>query len=444
MPVRPTTPRSSLLAATLLALVLPSAALAQSPAASGGAASLAPSSPAAGGTWFDGLATGVCFEVTLDGTDRIDFSVPPAVVECAQPHANEVAGIVDLGDGALPADVDRLALAGCDAVTTAFLGRPIASMSTLLFPFTTWPDATDWANGARQAICAVAGNGLIGSVASGDLAAPGETLAAFWQEGDSAEIHLLDGATGSSLRALTDAATTELLGPPAWAPDGSAVLFGAQLAEDDTDLFRAATDGSGVEPVLVGPGRQEGGDLSPDGRRVAYINNSAGGEYDIWVAPLDGTDGAAITDHPERDATPRWSPDGSRILFRRVTDGLSEIWVMAADGSDPHRLIDNGVDSYDPRWSPDGTAILYTTALDGTMDIWTATADGVDPRPLTDHPGAEEYPTFSRDGSRIAFMSDRLGTPTIWVINADGTGASLLSTLSPAGYPAFAPVALGD
>lgn len=440
MPVRSPSRRTPTLAVSLLALglVAPGAALAQSPGASD-------ATGATGGTWFDGLATGVCFEVTLDASGRIDFTAPPAIVDCAQPHANEVAGVVDLGDGDLPADVAERSIDGCAAVTAAFLGgRDITTMPALLMPFPVWPDATDWANGARQAVCSVVGNGLVGSAASGDLRAPGETLAAFWQDGESADIHLLDGATGESLGAITGDETTELLGPPSWLSDGSGVVFAAQLGEDDTDLFRAATDGSGVEPLLVAPLRQEGGDVSPDGTRIAYINNGAGGEYDIWVAPLDGSEGAAITDFPERDATPRWSPDGTQILFRRITDGLSEIWIMGADGTDPHRLIDNGVDSYDPRWSPDGTAILFTTAAAGSMDIWTAAADGTGARALTSHPGSEEYPTFSRDGSRIAFMSDRLGVPTIWIMNADGSAESLLSALSPAGYPAFAPVALGE
>ena len=175
MPVRPTTRTRVLLVAWLPLLALPGVVSAQDP-----------SSPA-GDTWFDGLTTGVCYELTLDGQNNVDFSVPPTIVDCAQPHANEVAGTVDLGDGDLPADVDRLAFEGCDAVVTAYLGRPISGLSALLFPFTAWPEPSDWASGVREAVCSVAGYGLIGSIAGGTLTAPGETLAAFWQESESAE-----------------------------------------------------------------------------------------------------------------------------------------------------------------------------------------------------------------------------------------------------------------
>lgn len=455
----PTSSAALSVAVVLLSAAVPATVLAQGPGRSAVPAAPSPAAvppsvapdptsaePRVTGTWFDGLVTGACFEITLDGQDRIDFSVPPTIVDCAQPHANEVAGVVPLGEGpALPANVDQLAVEGCSAVLTDFLGRPVETIPDLLFPFPVWPDASDWEKGVREAVCSVAGNGLIGTVASGRLAAPGEMLAVFWQESDSAEMYLLDGGTGEPLRALTGADTSELLGPPAWAPDGSSLLFGAQIADGDTDVFRAAADGSGVEPVITGSGRQEGGDVSPDGTHVAFIDNSAGGEYDIRVAPVDGSSpGELITDHPERDATPRWSADGSMILFRRVTDGRSEIWLMGADGSDPHRVIDIGAPAYDPRWGPDGTSILFTTEAGGSMDIWTAGADGSGARQLTTHPGAEEYPTFSRDGRFIAFMSDRMGVPTTWIMNADGSDASLVSTLSPAGYPAFAPVSLED
>lgn len=450
--------------AALLVVLLPGATIAQGPgktvptappaapseapvaSAAPGASADPGAAPTVTGTWFDGLVTGACYELTLDGANNVDFSVPPTIVDCAAPHANEVAGTVHLGDGDTPpANVDQLTVDGCTDVFAAFLGRPIDGLSNLLFPFPVWPDETDWAAGVRDAVCSVVGNGLIGSVASGSLTAPGETLAVFYQGEADADIWLLDAGTGEPIRAVTGDETTELLGPPAWAADGTSLLFAAQFADDDTDVFRAAADGSGVEPVIVGPGRQEGADEAPDGSTIAYIDNRAGGEYDIWLAPADGSaEGAAITDHPERDATPQWSPDGTQILFRRVTDGLSEIWLMGADGSDPRRLIENGVDTYDPRWAPDGASILFTTDAGGTLDIWTAAADGTGARQLTTHPGSEEYPTYSRDGRVIAFMTDRMGVPTTWLMNADGTDASLLSPIAPAGYPAFAPVEVAE
>ena len=402
-------------------------------------------SPAAAGAWFDPLAPGACFVLTFDDEGQVDFSSPPDPLPCVQPHDSEVVALVPLGDGDLPADVEERSLAACDAAYTAFLGRPIDEVQ--LYPFTVWPDAADWSAGVRDAVCIVYGE-LIGTAASGDLRAPGEHIAAHWQPEETSDLWIVNGATGEPVTQLTDDATTELLGPPEWLPDGTALLFGAQLSETDEDVYLVPADGVKREqPLITGPGKQDGATVSPSGTTIAYISNEAGGEYDILVRPFDAdpaAPGTPITDHPDRDATPRFSPDGTRILFRRATDGLSEIWGMGADGSDPVRLIDNGVDSYDPRWSPDGERILFTTAAAGSMDIWIANADGTEARQLTDHPGAEEYPTFSRDGSLIAFQSDRYGGPTLWIMDADGSDVSVLSGKGPIGYPTFSPVAAPD
>lgn len=426
--------RTSALAAAAMPVVLAATIM-------GGSAALAvtPSPSPATGTWFDGLAAGVCFDLELDGRGEVDFSVPVTPLDCDQPHGHEVVARVPLGADVLPGDLAERVSALCETEYTSFLGRPIGS--TGLVRFSVWPDEADWAAGVRDALCIVAGTGLIGTAASGDLSAPGEVLAAWWQPEDQADLWLFDGGTGEPLTALTDDTISELLGPPAWAPDGSSLLFAVLLTEDETAIFQVAAEGGPASLLVDAPRRQDGAVISPDGTRLAYISNEAGGEYDIFVRDLDSATGTPITDHPGRDATPRWSPDGSQILFRRETDGLSEIWVMNRDGSDATRLVENGVDSYDPRWSPDGATILFTTAAAGSLDIWAVDTDGSDVRRLTDHPGAEEYPTFSSDGRLIAFQSDRYGGPTLWLMRADGSDVSVLTpSIAPVGYPSFSPV----
>jgi TolB protein len=410
-----------------------------------GGGAVAAQSPSAGapepGAWFTDLAPGTCFEVSVDAQGFIDFARLPQVVPCAQPHGNEVVARVSLGDGdALPADLETSVPARCTQEVAAFLGGPAEEVG--LFAFPVWPDAADWDAGVREAVCSVAGSGLIGTARSGSLRAPGEVIAAWWQPADRAELWLFDGGTGAPLTQVTDGTQNALLGPPSWSSDAATLLFAVGVSDEDTQVHRVAAEGGPSTVLVDGPGRQDAAVFAPDGVTLAYISNEAGGEYDIFVGPV-GKTGSPITDHPGRDATPRYSPDGSQILFRRVTDGLSEIWVMAADGSDARRLIDNGVDSYDPRWSPDGATILFTTDLAGSFDIWAADADGTNVRPLTDHPGAEEYPTFSSDGRFIAFQSDRYGAPTLWLMTADGGEASVLTRgIAPVGYPSFSP--LGD
>ncbi|MFN8623272.1 MAG: septum formation family protein [Chloroflexota bacterium] len=428
---RPARATAALALAALAGGALAPAALAASPGAG--------ASPAVTGTWFDGMEPGACFAYATDAAGAPDLSRPATFLDCRAPHPNEVAARIPLGAGAaIPDDVDAAAQAGCDAAVTAFLGRPVTE--TPLQSGTVWPDASDWSKGARDAVCVVGGQDLIGSAAGGTVRAPGWTLAAWWQQEGAARLWLFDGGTGEPATAITDADLPAVLGPGSWTPDGGFITAEIALDDDDHDQVLVAADATGTQPLVGGPGRQVGAAIAPDGITLAYATNAAG-EYDIVTQDLAGGDPTVITDFPGRDATPRWSPDGTRILFRRVVDGRSEIWLMGRDGSDPHRLVDVGAAAYDPRWMPDGSAILFTTDAAGSMDIWTAGADGSDPHPLTDHPGAEEYPTISADGSRIAFQSDRLGTPTIWVINADGSDASLLIGQGPVGYPSFSPLA---
>jgi Tol biopolymer transport system component len=66
-------------------------------------------------------------------------------------------------------------------------------------------------------------------------------------------------------------------------------------------------------------------------------------------------------------------------------------------------------------------------------------ADGANQRPLTTHPADESYPAWSSDGELIVFRSSRYNGDTLWIMRADGSDASLLATLSPVGWPRFAP-----
>lgn len=399
-----------------------------------------PSPSAATGTWFDGLEAGVCFDSAPDGS--IDFSVPPQIVPCDGPHTSQVAGLASLGDGSFPTqDIQPQAGPLCAPLYAAFLGRPVEASG--LTPTQVWPDATDWTHGAHDIVCAVFSDGpIVGTAASGQLGATGETLAIYRQVGDTSELWLADAGTGALLRRIAGDAHRLLLGAPDWTPDGAALAATVAVADGDVDGWLFPIDGSAPTPLVTGPGKQDGVSISPDGRTLAYISDAGLPEYDIFTRGVAGGESTRLTEHEGRDASPQWSPDGARILFRRATDGVSDIWVMNADGTEQARLTDNGAGNFDPRWSPDGGQVLFTSNLGGDYDIWIMDAAGSDQRLLTDHPADDEYPTWSEDGSYIVFQSSRYGGPTIWLMLADGSAASLLVSEQPAGYPMFAPRSL--
>lgn len=390
------------------------------------------------GTWFDGLAAGVCFQDAF-ADNQFDFSVPAATVDCDQPHDNEIVALASLGD-AFPADVAAAANAACDPEYEAFLGRPITT--TLMFPFTVHPERSDWDAGVRHALCIVyAGQPVVGTAASAGLTAPGEMLAVYREVEGDPDLWLVDAGTGEVLRNVSDNGLTELLGPPAWSPDGTTILYAALVHDDNADIFAVSPDGAQTFVLVDGPFTEDNPAVSPTELVLAYIDHpSASEDFDIYLLDLETLEKTRLTTQPGRDSSPVWSPDGSRILYRSRVGDTSDIWVMDADGSNAQRLTDNGADNFDPRWSPDGETLLFTTDLDGNFDIWAMDVDGGNQRPLTTHPADDEYPTFSSDGRYIAFHSSRHGGTSLWLMRADGSDQSELTGYAPMGYPRFSPV----
>ena len=402
-------------------------------------ASLAVEAPSAG-TWSETLDAGVCFDDVFDAEGDFDFATPAATVPCDGPHDDEVVARVPYGgDVYLADDIEVRTRDLCAPQYEAFLGRPIGT--TAMGDFSVWPDEGDWAAGERDALCIVyASEPVRGTAASGDLRVPGARIATVGEVDGQRDVLVVDAGTGA-FQALTEADLSELLAPPAWTPDGTAIAFAAQADEASSDIHLARLD-SGKTTVLVSaPGSNDGPSFSPDGATLAYISDLESDEFELYGLDLAGGTSARLTTWDDRDSSPSWSPDGSQLAFRRRTDGVSDIWLMNADGSDPVRITDDGANDYDPRWSPDGSQLLFTTDRAGNFDIWIMNADGSGAAAITTHPGDDEYPTWSGDGRHIAFHSDRHGGKTLWLMNADGSQQSELTGIAPIGYPSFAPAA---
>jgi Tol biopolymer transport system component len=392
------------------------------------------------GAWFFAIEPGMCFDDVTTPDGDFDFATLPVEVDCDLPHDNEVVATVSMGSGAFPeGDLQPMVIDLCEPEYRAFLGRP--SDATLVTTSAYWPIESDWDAGATDAICTVYGSGkLVGSARSGTLRAPGEVIAVFREVDGDPDIWSIDGATGEPIANLSNASLAELIDVPSWHPDGSRLAFAAQVTDGRSDVFEVEIATGAVTRLITLPGEQNGPAYHPAGGSIAYLSRATpDDEYDILVTDLATGETRQLTDHPGRDASPDWSPDGMQLAFRRDTDDVSDIWVMNADGSGATQLTDGPGESYDPRWSPDGTRILFTTDRAGNDDLWIMDADGANQRPLTTHPADENYPAWSSDGELIAFRSSRYNGDTLWLMRADGSEATLLATLSPVGWPRFAP-----
>jgi Tol biopolymer transport system component/DNA-binding winged helix-turn-helix (wHTH) protein len=219
-------------------------------------------------------------------------------------------------------------------------------------------------------------------------------------------------------------------GLPAWAPDGSDLIFSSNRS-GRRELWRLPVSSSGG-PVRV-PWSSEGAmdvAVSPRGNRLVYGRQTHSAS--LWKIPIESSRGrepVRVTATTRRDQFPDYSPDGKRIVFQSDRSGINEIWVCDADGSNAMQVTSFGKGwSGSPRWSPDGRTIAFDSNVEGNWDIWAIRSEGGRPVRLTRNPADDFIPSWSHDGNWIYFSSRRTGRLEIWKIRQDGSASTQVST----------------
>jgi hypothetical protein len=97
------------------------------------------------------LEVGTCFD-DVDELYEPGGGVPEVpIVDCDEPHHNEVYAVFDLPDGDFPADLTEQAIDGCIAPFSGYVG---GAYETSRFDI-AWlrPSPETWEEGDRQVIC---------------------------------------------------------------------------------------------------------------------------------------------------------------------------------------------------------------------------------------------------------------------------------------------------
>ena len=402
------------------------------------------------------------FSYTEAGDD-FDYDVAPEIVDCAEPHDQQVFFVGELpgppGDPypGFDAVFDLVFFDLCEGPFQDTFGIPSDSALSLEF-WGTWPFAEEWEAGLRTFKCSVAAPGnsfgdsaLVGDASSAGLVLPGHLLATV------AEFDMLDmfiwifGEQGEILDTVNltfdDTELREASSPPSWSPDLSLITYTAESADGNAEVFVVDVASGDKTNISNNPGGDFGPAFSPDGTRIAFASDRNGAESNIFVMDVDGSNVTQLTFHDDRESSADWSPDGERIVFRRRTGGNSDIWTMNADGSDQAFLVGGPGGEFDPDWSPDGSVIAFISDEGGDFDIWTFPAEGITTigappsleaalaTRITDHPGNDEYPQWTPDGEFILFQSDRHGVQDVWMMRADGSDQTALLFTYPVGFP---------
>jgi len=282
---------------------------------------------------------------------------------------------------------------------------------------------------------------------------------------EDAESHL------ANVRAITNSGINA---EAYWNFQGTQLSFQAirgHLAETHPcdQIYIMNIDGSDIQVVSTGEGRDTCSYFTPDGNHVIYSSTQGGGIYcppepdmmygylwpiysdmDIYKVRLSDMSLEQLTNNEGYNAESTISPDGTRIVFTSDRSGDLELYSMNLDGTEIQRLTytpgyDGGAYySYDNSmitWRanrPAGSNLTdYLNLLNlglvmpVNMQIYVASADGSGLRPITSNDGTNFAPFFLPDDSGVIFSSN-MDDPTsgefhLYAIKLDGTGLTRIT-----------------
>ena len=192
-----------------------------------------------------------------------------------------------------------------------------------------------------------------------------------------------------------------LLAPPAWTPDGSALVASAPDAHAPwPPIITLAADGAqrtvgaGVAPAPAGAGRI----YAARGDRLVSLSGGA-----VTTLVADRAD--ALVD------TPLPSPDGSRIVYLRASGTHLEVRSVATDGSDGRVLLTTDRDRLCLRWAPDGSRLYAVTGGDWDWRVLEIPLAPGDVRVLASGAAEINDLAVSPDGARLAFTAAEFAYP---------------------------------
>jgi Tol biopolymer transport system component len=224
---------------------------------------------------------------------------------------------------------------------------------------------------------------------------------------ESADLYVLDVATGASTR-LTTSARTEFVMAPVWSPDSSRIAY-VTIRKGQEGIYVRAANGQGPEELLYKhPGAFLNlSDWSSDGRFLSFANSDLSGGT-LYTLPLDVTGERTSVEVVHSDLRlfePRFSPDG-RFLSYVVIDkaNRAEVFVRPVDpatAGGPWQISDGS--SGGAFWRRDGKELYYVARDRSVMVAQVSTS-----------------PAFSFTKPTVLFRQEAKLPDRVAYVSADG------------------------
>ena len=223
---------------------------------------------------------------------------------------------------------------------------------------------------------------------------------------------------GSATRRLTD--RTGFDGEPAWAPDGTQIVFSSDR-DGNSELYVLDLTSGSTRRLTASGGEDVAPTWSPDGNSIAFVSHRDGNP-EIYSLNVNGGDLRRLTEHGGVDLHPSWSADGSRLLFTSDRNGTLDVFSMDAGIGDAAAdlVLGGGADEGHAVSSPDGTWLAYVADETGDFDVYRREASaGLETMPVsvTFRPASDGFGlSWSPDGRQLAFVSDRAGNYELYAV----------------------------
>jgi serine/threonine protein kinase/Tol biopolymer transport system component len=226
------------------------------------------------------------------------------------------------------------------------------------------------------------------------------------------DLYLIDPANGDRKQLTADARTNV---DALVTPDGRYVVFRSDRSGAPR-VWRMNLDGSDPRELTHD---HEVGDLavSSDGQWIAFtlcLNKCT-----VWTLSIDGGTPVQLTDKASQN--PAISPDGKYIAcsYLDQPNGTFKLAILPREGGQPVKTFTyTSSDTTNKQWSPDGRAIIYGITRNGVTNLWAQPIDGSPPRQLTNFASDRIFSfQISRDGKQVALDRGTTASDVVLISN---------------------------